>query len=197
MVPEDVGPFGCAIDILVRVDPEGNVTSASATRQELANIMAQTAAEGELSEHDREYAVQLIAARTGLEQSEAEARIDSALASMEESANAAVENARKVGILITFFTATTMAVSGAAAWWAGGRGGRHRDEGTHFLITMTSRPATNAQTSRALPVTWQCPWIFLNINRSAVPLRAHARSRAAALPVRDHDRARSAQAAGA
>ena len=139
LVPESADPYGYTVDTLVRVDPEETVGSASSTRQELANIMARVAIEGELSDADRDYAASLIAARTSLDRNEAEARIDAAVVSIYETAAdaaEAAETARKMGILIAFFTAATMVVSAAAAWWAAGRGGRHRDEGTQFLVMV-------------------------------------------------------------
>ena len=92
-------------------------------------------AQGTISADDKAYLARLIQARTGLAQPEAEQRIDRVMATLQsaaEAAKAAADKARRIGVIVAFVTAASLVLSAAAAWWAAGLGGRHRDEGTDF-----------------------------------------------------------------
>lgn len=147
-VTEDDSELGYMLDTLLRPAAPDAATTETATgtltvpsamqvRDQLDNILvAATAAEDGLTQEDRSYAARLIAARTGLGEEEAAARIDAtveALRAAEFEARAAAETARRLGILATFLVTATLIVSAVGAWWAGGLGGRHRDEGTEFV----------------------------------------------------------------
>ena len=82
---------------------------------------------------DKAYLTAQIAARSGVSADEAVKRVDSTMsmiAAETAKAKQAAETARKIGILVAFLTAASLAVSAAAAWWAAGKGGNHRDAGT-------------------------------------------------------------------
>jgi len=110
-----------------RPAPAANATaSVDDARGEAARILTRSASAGEVSAADRTYLAQLIAARTGLPQPEAERRVNDTHAQAPEAAN----KARKAGIMLGFLTAATLLVGAVAAWWGAGLGGRHRDEGS-------------------------------------------------------------------
>jgi hypothetical protein len=94
-----------------------------------------SAAQGSMSADDRAYLARMVQARTGLAQPEAEQRIDRVLVTIQsarEKAKAAADRTRRTAVVAAFITAVSLVVSAAAAWWAAGLGGCHRDEGTDF-----------------------------------------------------------------
>jgi hypothetical protein len=91
--------------------------------------------QGKLNDDDRAYLARLVSDETGLNQADADARVDMAITGLNQArANAMrlAERARKFGILITFLTAASLAVGAAACWWAATIGGRHRDQAVDF-----------------------------------------------------------------
>lgn len=129
-------PLQYAADTLLRSEnvASGEAQTANAT-EEAARILAASVAQGSLSADDKAYLARLIEARTGLAQPEAEQRIDRVMATIQSAADqakSAADKARRAGVIIAFITAVSLVVSAAAAWWAAGLGGRHRDEGTDF-----------------------------------------------------------------
>jgi hypothetical protein len=95
------------------------------TRGEATRILTRSAAAGEVTQADRTYLTQLVSARTGLPQPEAEKRVNDTIAQATDATN----KARKTGIMLGFITAATLLVGAVAAWWGAGMGGKHRDEG--------------------------------------------------------------------
>jgi len=118
-------------------------TADTAQSREAANrIMASRIAEGKLNDDDRAYLARLVGDETGLSESEAAARVDTAVTGLSQArAEAArlAERARKFGILITFLTAASLAVGAAACWWAATIGGRHRDQAVDFSHVLGRR----------------------------------------------------------
>jgi hypothetical protein len=57
----------------------------------------------------------------------------------KEKAKQAAETARKIGVLVAFLSAASLAVGAAAAWWAATMGGKHRDEGVDLSHLTTWR----------------------------------------------------------
>src|SRR3954453_13109245 len=109
--------------------------NATDTAAEAGRILARSAAQGSISAEDKTYLGQLIASRTGLAQAEAEQRIDQGMAGIKSAADkakAAADRVRRATVLVAFVTAASLVLSAAAAWWAAGMGGRHRDEGIDF-----------------------------------------------------------------
>ncbi len=132
---QNADPMAYWVDTLFRSNkaqtPENGTDTASEARQ----ILARSAAQGSISAEDKTYLAQLIAQRTGLDQPEAEQRIDQVMASVSsavDEAKAAANRVRRTTVVVAFVTAASLVVSAAAAWWAAGMGGRHRDEGTDF-----------------------------------------------------------------
>ena len=122
--------FSLLVDSLFRSDTPGDAVSPE-RRGEVARILASSAVKGTLSDSDRMYVGRIIAAESNLSQAEAEARVTEMFTEAKataDQAKAAAEKARKIGILVAFITAASLLVSAAAAVFAAGRGGRHRDK---------------------------------------------------------------------
>lgn len=102
------------------------------TRAVAGRILARSLASGSLDAGDKAYLAQLIAARTGMAQQEAEQRIDQVVDNAKKAALEASETARKATMLIGFWIVFIMLAAGLASGWAGTVGGHHRDEGTWY-----------------------------------------------------------------
>ena len=128
-------PIEHAVDALFRSDNPQGPESTAASGAEAGRILATSVAQGSMSADDKAYLARLVQARTGLAQAESEQRIDrvwGTIQSAAEKAKAAADRARRTAVVAAFITAVSLVVSAAAAWWAAGVGGRHRDEGTDF-----------------------------------------------------------------
>jgi hypothetical protein len=141
---------GYVIDLMFRPaanaqNAQPNTPQPSASRQEgrgapideqtramAGRILARSLASGSVDAGDKAYLAQLIAARTGMSQQEAEQRIDQTVENAKNAALAAAEKARQATMLIGFWIVFIMLVAGIVSAWAGTVGGHHRDEGTWY-----------------------------------------------------------------
>jgi hypothetical protein len=92
-----------------------------------------------VSDPDRAYLAQVVAANTGLTADEATTRVNDVLTAVDTAkaqAAAAAETARKTGVLGAFLIAASLLVSAAGAFWAAQQGGNHRDSRTSFGTTF-------------------------------------------------------------
>lgn len=106
---------------------EGQQASAA----EATRILASSAAAGEMSQDDKTYLAQLVAARTGLSEADAKARVDGVLQRIEEAKTKAKETAdaaRKAGITFALLSALSLIIGAFIASVAAAYGGRQRDE---------------------------------------------------------------------
>ncbi len=103
----------------------------AADRETLGSILANTNADGELSSGDRDLAVEMIADNTELTENEARTRLES----WEETSRETADRARKVGAISAFLLGASALVAAAAAYFAAGIGGRHRDANSPFPWT--------------------------------------------------------------
>jgi hypothetical protein len=113
------------VDQLTRSDAPATAANPGASNAELARILTMSAMARTTAEADTAYAVRQIAARTGLSETDAQARFETVVTSLRSQA----DTARRYGILIAFLTATSLLIGAVAAWWAACAGGRHRDQG--------------------------------------------------------------------
>jgi hypothetical protein len=134
-------PFGYEVDVLLRSDGGAAATKIAAeatggsgtfeaSRREVSRILTTAAVNGILSSDDRAYLAHVVSARAGVDQPEAEKRVDALSEKMKTSADkerATIETARKMGIILAFLTAASMVLGAAAAWWGASVGGLHRD----------------------------------------------------------------------
>jgi hypothetical protein len=124
-------PLGYVADKLLRSETYAVTTAdPEASRAEVA---AGTVS-GEVPADDRAYVARLVAARTGLSQSDPEKRVDEVLAKADAVVRTAAEKARRAGVPLAFLTAASLLAAAAAAWWAARLGGRHRDQGVEFRL---------------------------------------------------------------
>ncbi|RDE09408.1 hypothetical protein [Pelagibacterium lacus] len=138
----EADPFAGTVDLLFRGDISG--TDPQAARAEVTRIIASGLAGDGISEADRQYLVDLAAARTGLAPEEVEARVDEVMAraeAVQADIEAAAEQAGDIAILVAFLTAASLAVGAAGAWFAATMGGNHRDQQTVIaFFTRRDRP---------------------------------------------------------
>lgn len=119
-------PVSVAADTLLRTNAANPNARTEDLRTEVSSLLARSAASGGLAPADRTYLASVVAARAGVQQPEAEARVDRAIAQMKE----ATDKARKVAVVFGFLTAATMLLGAVAAWWGATTGGQHRDQET-------------------------------------------------------------------
>jgi hypothetical protein len=114
------------VDSLVRSDPTSNTATAdmAASRAEAGRIFA-TAFQngGEFQALDRAYLAQLVSARAGITQAQAEERVSATI----ERAKAAVDRARKAAAQLSLWATASLLVGAFAASLAALEGGGLRD----------------------------------------------------------------------
>jgi hypothetical protein len=93
-------------------------------RAQAGRILERGLGKKELAKDDHDHLVQLVSARTGLPQADADRRVAQVLS---ESRDAAAK-ARQSIVILAFTLAAALAAGAAAAWGAAVIGGRHRDE---------------------------------------------------------------------
>jgi hypothetical protein len=111
------------------VDPEA--------RAEAGRILMRGLGRSGLTAEDRTYLTRLVAARTGLSPGDADRRISQ----VREDARRAARRARAMAVIVGFMTAASLAAGAAAAWFAAGIGGRHRDGAISPPLRWTWRRA--------------------------------------------------------
>jgi hypothetical protein len=126
-----IDPNAYFIDTMFR---SAQPVDAEAARGEAGRIFAQAAlGDGTVAEADRTYLAGVVAANAGIPPEEAQARVDQAIASVEEARQAALEAARvarNTAIIGAFLIAASLLVSAIGAFWAAQQGGNHRDKNT-------------------------------------------------------------------
>ncbi len=130
------GPADYAVDLLLRPAPGGGEVKAApggdeAVRAEANRIFASAIANSALSQRDYDYLTQVVAARTGLPQNEAQQRVQSAVTEakdLEIKVREQADKARKSAIITGFMAAVSLLIGMLAAIGAAAAGGRHRDE---------------------------------------------------------------------
>jgi hypothetical protein len=124
-------PFASYVDSLFRSDhPDGKANDQD-VRAETTRILAAGLRNGDVPAGDKTYLAQLVAARTGLSQADAEKRVDDVIAkakAAETKARQIADAARKAGAYLSIFTAVSMLIGAFIAAAAAALGGQHRDE---------------------------------------------------------------------
>lgn len=108
--------------------PDGRVKATA----EITRILAQSATSGSLGADDKAYLARLIAANTGLSETEANGRIDALLARVDEAkgkAREAADAARKAGAAFALASALSLLIGAFIAGVAAAVAGRQRDDG--------------------------------------------------------------------
>lgn len=111
--------------------PASATGSNEAAAAELSRILMRSAANGELAAGDRSYVEQLIAARTGLSEADAKARVDTVLKQIDDAKVAtqeAADTARKSASTTALLAALSLFIGAFIACAAAALGGRQRDD---------------------------------------------------------------------
>lgn len=101
------------------------------TSAEVGRILVRSAAMGEMTPEDRTYLDRLVAARAGISEADAKARIDSVLQQAEDAKNKAkqaADTARKGAATVALLGALALFIGAFIAGAAAALGGRQRDE---------------------------------------------------------------------
>jgi hypothetical protein len=122
---------GYDVDTLFRsARPDGNASMADA-RTEAARILAKGVTTGDIPAADRTYLAQLVAARTGISDTDAQKRVDDVIAQVqaaEVKARQAADTARKASAAASIFTSLSMVIGAFIACAAAALGGQLRDQ---------------------------------------------------------------------
>jgi hypothetical protein len=116
-------PNAYFVDTLFRSDRAGSANNDAAARTEASRIFAHALLQDQIPASDQSYLVRMVVAQTGVNQSEAEERVSTAIA----DARQVEDTARKVTahLLLWFFLALLMGAFSAS--YAATVGGRQRD----------------------------------------------------------------------
>lgn len=118
------GPYAYEVGTLFRSPLAGDPAASAAAQAQVAGILARTAAKGDVSVADRAYIRDLVAARTGVTQAEAQRRVDATVTAVR----AVADEARKSASATAFFTALSLLIGAFIASVAAALGGWLRDE---------------------------------------------------------------------
>jgi len=125
------GVSGYSDDALFRSDHvDASVSNQDAAAQ-ASRILANGVRNGDMPPADRTYLAQLVAAKAGIPQADAQKRVDDAIASTKEAetkARQAADTARKATATFAIFTALALMIGAFVACTAAAFGGNIRDE---------------------------------------------------------------------
>jgi hypothetical protein len=113
-----------------RTESNSSAASAAEQRAEAARILANGLATGDIPTADRTYLAELVAERTGVSATEAQRRVDNAIAqtkAAEMKAREAADTARKAAAQAAIFAALSMLIGAFIACIAAALGGQRRD----------------------------------------------------------------------
>jgi hypothetical protein len=123
-------PLGYLVDTLFRSPNPANANPAD-TRAEIIRILATDLKNGDVPESDKACLGQLVSARTGLSQADAEARVNDVITkakALAATARQEAEAVRKAAAHASFYTAFALLIGAFVAAAGGALGGQHRDE---------------------------------------------------------------------
>jgi small-conductance mechanosensitive channel len=120
---DGVGANGYVIDTMLRTNGTAPERDNGPVRGEMGLIFVNTLRAGAMPPADRAYLAQVVAARTGVTQTEAEKRVDEAYAQAKQSADAA----RKAVAHSMYWTFLALLIGAFCASFAATVGGRQRD----------------------------------------------------------------------
>ena len=115
-----------------------NPDSDAAAVGQASRILIASAAAGEISADDKTYLSQLVAARTGLSEADAKARVDALVAKVEDAkvkAKQAADTARKGSATFALLGALSLVIGAFIASAAAALGGRQRDDEEAVFLT--------------------------------------------------------------
>jgi len=117
------------VDELTRsTQPGAAAGNPQADNAQVTRILAISIRNGRLADDDRAYLVNLIAARTGVSQDEAQRRVDDVFNRAREGLKQTADTARKAAAYVSFWTFMSLLFGAVAATLGGILGGELRDE---------------------------------------------------------------------
>ena len=125
VAPASGGPVDYYVDALLRSNPTAslNRTDLEATRREISQILTTGLRGGEVPATDRTYVAQVVAARTGLSQADADKRVSDVI----NQAKTALDNARKAAAKLSLWLTASLLIGAFSASLAATEGGYMRD----------------------------------------------------------------------
>ena len=125
LAPASDGPVDYYVDAMLRRTSitNSNITDLAGARREIASILTAGLRDGEVAAADRTYVAQVVAARTGLSQADAEKRVSDVI----NQAKTALENARKAAAKLSMWLTASLLIGAFAASLAATEGGYVRD----------------------------------------------------------------------
>ncbi|HWK65018.1 MAG TPA: hypothetical protein VNS34_08765 [Rhizobiaceae bacterium] len=130
-----VGQSGVLIDRFLRSGTPGAQPLSAAERDEIVRVLVSSLTDGSLSDEDRQYLSSVVSARSGLDQAQAQQRVDALWTQVQQAeakAREIADKARRIGMVAAFLTAAALLVSGVAAYYGAVLGGNHRDNQVVF-----------------------------------------------------------------
>jgi hypothetical protein len=118
-----LGPNEYFVDTLLRTSASQSGQDNASVRGEIGVIFASGLRQGNLPASDKSYLSQVVAAKTGINESEAEKRVDEMFAQAQQAAN----NARKAIAHSMYWTFLALLIGAFSASYAATIGGRQRD----------------------------------------------------------------------
>jgi hypothetical protein len=122
-------------DMLFRTDRPDTSGDSAAARAEVGRILATDALSGEMPAADRTFVAQVVAARTGLSQADAEKRVSDVVEQAKSAKNKAIdvakntaEAARKTGVYVALWAFISLLIGAFSASYMATVGGRVRDD---------------------------------------------------------------------
>ena len=119
------GTLDYYVDALLRPNPAAspNTTDLGAARREIAGILTKSIDDGDVAGPDRTYVAQVVAARTGLSQADADKRVSNVI----DQAKTDLDNARKAAAKLSLWLTAALLFGAFAASLAATQGGKVRD----------------------------------------------------------------------
>ena len=114
--------------------------SAGRQQAQVNRILITSLSPNGLSNDDRTYLAQLVAAQTGVSQDEAQRRVDAVTTQMKQDATQAAETARKAAAYVSFWTFMSLLFGAVCAALGGVLGGELRDEYVARTAVATAPP---------------------------------------------------------
>jgi hypothetical protein len=126
------------LDRLLRAERRPADVDMTYTRAEAARILLTSSSRNGMTADDRAYLIRLVASRTGLSPADSERRVDATITSARDN----IRRARRASVLIAFMAGAAALLGAAAAWFAAGFGGQHRDQAISPPLRVTWRTRT-------------------------------------------------------
>lgn len=117
------GQNGYFVDAFLRTNDGASTQDNSSARGEITPILAHSLREGSVSQADKSYLAQVVAAKTGLSEPDAEKRVDEVYAQAQQSA----DKARKAAAHLMYWTFLALLIGAFCASVAATIGGKQRD----------------------------------------------------------------------